>query len=450
MLSRRSVLLSSAALLAGCSGDPPLLTEPTPDAPPDNPFDVTPDAPLDVVIGAGAGATAYGLAAYRRKHPRSAAKVTPIGQLRQALEPRFAAGNPPDVVQNAGQHRLNTGQLVAEGKLADLGSLLEAPSWPVPSRKVRETLFPGVIEAGSYDGVPRELPYLSTVYGFWYSATLFEKRGWAVPRSWTELLAIAARMKAAGMAPLVHAGRYPFYLYEAVLTLAAKTGGIEVLVNIDNLEDGAWRHESVTKAVTAFAELRAKGFVLDGSHDLDHTESQLRFVRSKAGLLPCGNWLDNELRPPKSFGLSVFAVPPLDGSAKLPNGVHVTPGEPFAVPEQAKNRPGGLDFIRAMLSKDVAGHFSRLTNSLTVVRGVTYGAQAGTALKSAAEILGTAGDQTVDWFFARWYPKLGKAVEDATGALMAGAITVPEWANRIQRVADEVKQDRSVKKFRRG
>jgi N-acetylglucosamine transport system substrate-binding protein len=450
--ARRAVLLgavSAALVAAGCSDDPPVVNETGPPSA-DNPFGVEADVPLDVVTGAGP--TAYGLVEYRRRHPRSAAKVTPIEQLRRALEPRLAGGNPPDAVHNTGPQRLNAGRLVTEGRLADLGSLLEAPSWPVPARKVRETITPGVVEAGSYDGVLRELPYLNTVYAFWYSAALFEKRGWTVPRTWPELLTLATKMKAAGLPPFVHAGKHPFYISEAMLTLAAKTGGIETLKNIDNLEDGAWQDESVTEAVTAFHELRAKGFVLEGSDDLDHIRSQTRFVRSQTGLLPCGNWLDNEMRSvtPKGFGLTAFAIPPLDGSAKLPNGVHVTPGEAFLVPEQAKNRPGGLEFVRAMLSRDVAAQYSKRTNSLTVVRGVTYGVEYTSALRSAAEIVTTAGDQTIDWFFARWYPRLGQAVESATGALMAGAVTVPEWTNRIQRTADEVKRDRSIRKFHRG
>jgi N-acetylglucosamine transport system substrate-binding protein len=75
-------------------------------------------------------------------------------------------------------------------------------------------------------------------------------------------------------------------------------------------------------------------------------------MTSKVGLLPCGNWLENEMKAaiPHNFGLTVIGVPALDNSAALPRGLHVAPTAPFLVPKKAKNRPGGLDYLRAMLA----------------------------------------------------------------------------------------------------
>ena len=36
--------------------------------------------------------------------------------------------------------------------LADLGELLDAPSLDDPATKVRDTLLPGIVDVGSYDG----------------------------------------------------------------------------------------------------------------------------------------------------------------------------------------------------------------------------------------------------------------------------------------------------------
>src|SRR5207249_1945833 len=123
----------------------------------------------------------------------------------------------------------------------------------------------------------------------------------------------------------IYAGAHPYYLLEMVLTLAAKTGGHDVVRRIDNLEDGAWRDESVTRAITAVGDLAKRGLIAAGSPELDHTASQTRFLQSKAGLLPCGNWLENEMKPviPRGFGLTMIGVPPLDGSSALQRGLHV-------------------------------------------------------------------------------------------------------------------------------
>jgi N-acetylglucosamine transport system substrate-binding protein len=449
------ILGGAGALLAGttltaCEEAAP----PPPPVDPANPLRVDPAAPLDVVVYAGGYGTAYAdfdADLYRKKHTGSQLRVSPTQLIGSAIRPRFESGQPPDVVHNAGPERMSSGRLVADGRLADLTPLLDAPSWDIPGKTVRQTLAPGTVESGSYEGVPRALNYVSTVYAFWYSAKLFERHGWAPPRTWADLVRTCTDMKAAGIAPFSFAGKYPYYIYVPLLTLVAKTGGVEVMRAVDNLEDGVWKSESMLRAATAFHELKLKGLVPARTKDLDHLQSQTEFVRSKVGFLPCGSWLESEMRAatPKNFGLTACAVPALDGSAKAPNAVRVAAEESFLVGEKAVNRRGGLEFLRAMLSKAGAAQFSRTTGSLTVVNGAADGLDTSTALSSASELVNLAGDQVVNWYFDDWYAQLARAVEDATAALMAGAIKPAEWTERMQRTADTVKQDTSIKKFQR-
>lgn len=450
--SRRVVLqqaLASAAVLtlAGCTGD-----KPAPSAPdPNNPFGVGADSVLDVAVANGHDAdTKTPLELYKKKFPQATATVVALPQLATALLPRFEAGNPPDVVLNSDPDALALGNLVSTGALSDLGPLLKAPSWDQPQRTVGDALLPGVLESGSYDGTARAIPYVSTVHAFWYSAPLFERRGWEVPRSWPEFIRTAITLKAKGLAPFTYAGTHPHYILEPILTLAAKTGGHEVMVAIDNLEDGAWKHPGLLAALKAFGELSSRGLLLKSSDDLDHTASQTQFLTGKAAFLPCGNWLENEMAKviPKGFGLTAMAIPPLDES-KLPNGVHVAYEQPVVLPEKAPNPAGGAEFIRAMLSAPAASAYAAATNTLTVVRGGYDNDKASTALRSAGRLLDLAGDQIIRWYFDSWYPTLAKTAADATGAFMVGALTPAEWSDRLQRAADALKQDKTVPKYRR-
>ncbi len=447
MLKRRTVLQGAlaSALLTGCSTDKPE----GPARTKDNPFGVTADRPLEVVVSEEYGG--FGAPQYRAKYEQAVVTVTPTKQLRDLLQSRFAAGSPPDVVLNTGGKALSVSRLVADGHLADLGPLLSAPSWDNKDEAVKDVVLPGLLDSGRYDGTLRSLNYLVDVYGLWYSARLFQQRGWDVPRSWPELLALGAEMRAAGLGAFTYAGKHPYYVFEAVMTLAVKTGGHDVAKRIDNLEDGAWKDPSVTRAITAFGELARRGLIATGSAELDHTGSQTRLMQSKAGLLPCGNWLENEMKPviPAGFGLTMFALPPLDGSPALPRGVHVAAGSPLLVPAKGPNGPGGFEYLRAMLSREVAGQVTKESNRLTVVRGAADGQEVGTALRSARDLLTAAGDQAISWYFADWYPTLGTAAGQLTGQFLAGAFRVDEWTARIQAVADQVKQDKAVTKYHR-
>nr|WP_202892642.1 N-acetylglucosamine/diacetylchitobiose ABC transporter substrate-binding protein [Kribbella shirazensis] len=444
---RRRTLLQGAlagAVLTGCSSAPV-----APTVSPENPFTVDGNAPVDLVIGEEYGG--FAAAAYRKKY--AAAVITPkvSARLSEEMLPRFATGTPPDVVLNTGDDTLELGRLVKENQLADLQQLLDAPSWDNQATKVQDQLLPGLLDVGRYDGTQRTVNYVATVYGIWYSASLFQRNGWEVPRSWPDLLALGTDMKAAGLGPFIYAGTHPYYLLELVLTLAAKTGGPDVMKRIDNLEDGAWKDENVTKAITAVGELTKRGLLAPGTAQYDHVGSQKRFLASKAGMLPCGNWLENEMKGQvrDEFALSLFAVPPLDASPALASGLHVAATAPFLVPEKAKNKAGGLEYLRALLTKDVAAQVSSESNQLTIVRGAADGLELGTALRSARDLLTAAGDQLITWYFDTWYPAFANAAAEATGQFMAGGLQQSEWTARIQAAADQLKQDSAVTKYHR-
>jgi N-acetylglucosamine transport system substrate-binding protein len=446
MLTRRTLLQGAlaGAVLGGCSSAPPART-----ADPQNPFDVDANAPLDVVISQEYGG--FAAAAYRKKYASAVVtpKVTP--QLSDALLPRFAAGNPPDVVLSTGDQELKLGRLVKDGQLTDLQQLLDAPSWDNQAAKVKDQLLSELLDIGRYDGAQRTLNYVATVYGLWYSAALFQTNGWDVPHTWPDLLALGTEMKAAGLGPFIYPGAHPYYVLELVLTLAAKTGGADVLKRIDNLDAGAWKDESLTRAIAAVGELTKRGLIAPGSVQYDHIGSQKRFLASKAGMLPCGNWLENEMKGlvPEKFGLTMFAVPPLDASPALASGLHVAATAPFLVPEKARNKAGGVEYLRALLSKDVAAQVTSESNQLTIVRGAADGLELGTALRSARDLLTTAGDQVITWYFDSWYPDFANAAAAATGQFMAGGLQQPEWTARIQAAADKLKQDNAVTKYHR-
>lgn len=149
-----------------------------------NPLGVTTDAPVEVVIfdgGYGHDYAQQDALLYSGKYSAAKVTVTPTQQIQQTLQPRFAGGTPPDVVDNSGANLMDFGALSSAGQLADLQTLLDAPSWDVPGKKVSETLYPGVVEAGTLNKKVEILNYVYTVYGFWYSEAMFAKQGWDAP-----------------------------------------------------------------------------------------------------------------------------------------------------------------------------------------------------------------------------------------------------------------------------
>ncbi|HWD82936.1 MAG TPA: N-acetylglucosamine/diacetylchitobiose ABC transporter substrate-binding protein [Kribbella sp.] len=399
--------------------------------------------------GYGKEWTTMPLDLYRKEFPKADVKLTSGQQLQQQLQPRFIQGNPPDLIENVG---LDGATRAAQKQVMDIGSLLDMEAYGQPGMKVRDTLLPGVAEAGRYDGVKYEMPYVFGVGGIWYSKPLMEKHGWEYPKHWDEMLALCAEIKkTTDIAPWTYQGKFPGYLTNPMLMTAYKAAGPDLKKKLDNLEPNAWRDPALIAAAEGYQELAAKGYLLEGSQALTHTQSQTYWAQGKAVFIPCGGWLENELGDiaPKDLGMTMVPVPGMSSADKAPfETVTGGPGGALIVPSKAKNPQGGLELLRIIVSKQCMQNFTKVTKSLTVVKGATDGVELSSANKSMQAVIEAAGtNMFADWSWRLWYKKLLDNSDKAMAALMNQELTPDGWSKQMQKYADETAKDPSIKKF---
>ncbi len=473
-LSRRrflqhTAMIGAGAALAACT---PAATDTTAPAtggeaaaaPADLPFDVADGAmnplgleagtPVEGVFfegGFGRGYLDNAAEIFNALHPDNEMSVAGIQRVGEQLRPRFIGGNPPDVIDNSGAGLLDTAALVAEGQLMDLADLFNAPALDTPDMTFGETLFPGSQSSGMYGDTQNVLLMAYTVSGIWYSQTLFEENGWEYPKTWDAMLDFCDMIKSTtDMAPWTYQGRFPQYMNFGVLNhLIYKNGGIDVIIAQDNLEDGAWENDAVLTSLQQMQELHNRDFILQGTEGLTHTEAQAEWLQGKAVFLPCGTWLENEMREqtPEDFNMVVKPVPA--STEETYPYVGAWSGENFIVPSEGVNPIGGMEYLRCLMSKTNAQWFAQNVGAIMPVIGGTDGIELSSAVQSATAIVEAAGDNIFDYQIDAWYTPLNDELRDRTGDLMTGRMTPEEWIEAVQAKADEVKADDSIPKYTR-
>ncbi|MEO3773423.1 N-acetylglucosamine/diacetylchitobiose ABC transporter substrate-binding protein [Micromonospora sp. B9E7] len=450
----------AAALLAGCvtggGGDKSDAGTYQGTKSAENPLGVKEDAPLEVVIFGGGFGEEYAKAheaMYTERYPKAKVKHSVTQEISKTLQPRFVDGTPPDVVNNSGAGQIDFNGLVSQNAVADLGELLAAPSLDVPGKTVRDTLLPGAVEVGSYDGRFLVLNYTYTAYGIWHSSKLFTDRSWEYAKTWDQHIALCKEIKAAGIAPWTYAGLHPRYMSWPVIATAIKLGGPSVATAIDNLEPNAWKSESMRTAADAWYQIVKDRYILDGSSGLDHKQSQTAWCQGKAAFISCGSWLESEQKDvtPAGFNMTIAPTPSLGSGDKLPfEALRGTAGEPFMVPAKARNLAGGLEYFRTMLSKKGAQDFTKKVASLTVVAGATEGVELPYGLNSVVKALDASGANGFNWVYNNYYRKLERNLVDAAcGEFFSGRTSPAEFLDQCQKGADSIAQDSSIKKYKR-
>jgi len=410
-----------------------------------NPFGVDGKSGLEVFIFDGGYGNEYAKAfeaIYSKTYPDAKVNHQADKDVTGKLQPRFNAGSPPDVIDDSGNKQIKLDVLVESNQLTDLAPLLDAPYLDDPSKKIRDVLMPGTIESGTVKGKVYNLSYVYTVWGFWYSGKLFKDNGWTAPKTWADFITLCEKIKAKGIAPLAHQGKYPYYINVAILDMIAKQGGLDLMARIDKLDATAWDDPAVKAVVEAFYQIVEKDFLLPGTNGMTHTESQTAWNQYKAAFIPSGSWLENEqlATTPADFDMVFLPMPSLPGD-KLPfEAIRAGAGEPFIVPSKAKNVAGGLEFLRMMLTKEASGKFAQTANSLTCLKdgvGPEVKLKPGTA--STVVALKAAGANTFNYQYPNTASKFDEDLQNASGELLAKRITPAEWIKRAKESATKNK-----------
>ncbi|MFH9173718.1 N-acetylglucosamine/diacetylchitobiose ABC transporter substrate-binding protein [Streptomyces albogriseolus] len=416
-----------------------------------NPFGVAANSTVEAAIFDGGYGTDY--VDYTNQVLGSQVKglkvqVKPVVDIAPQLQPRFVGGNPPDLIDNSGEDQI--GFLGILDQLEELDDLFEANTYE--GKKIADIVYPGVKAPGTFKDKFVALNYVMTVYGVWYSKTLFEQNGWTPPKTWDEALDLGQKAKKKGKYLFVHGKEAATYYRTLLIDSAIKEGGDEVRLALENLEKGCWSHPAIQGVIKVMETMvRQKMFVPGGSGTQFQKAQAIWSNDQKALLYPSGGWIENEMKKATKadFQMTGFPSMTLTDKPALPwESLRAAAGEPFIVPRQGKNPAGAKEVLRAMLSEKAAANFSRTKLAPTIVKGtVPADGYGSTALVSQTTMLEAAGTNIFNYMFVETY---GMNTDQLVpwNSFLAGDLDGKGLTSALQKISDKVREDDSVDKVK--
>lgn len=449
-----AALAASLAAMAACSSPAP---SPSASAPPasqsasDNPFGVAEGSSVDTVVFDGGYGTDYVDFAGQLiagKVPGVTVKVSPSTAIAQELQPRFVAGDPPDLFANDGPGNIPTATILDQ--LTTMDDLWEATNYD--GVKVADAVFPSVKTDGTIDGKFIQVPYVMTLVSLWYSASLFEEHGFTPPKTWDEMLDLGAKAKAKDLYLFTYGKEAATYWEWMMWDSAAKEGGLSVIEDIVNLKPDSWKNPAVVSVYKKMEEAVKAGYFVPGGAGTQFTQAQAQWSNDQKALLYySGSWIENEMKDAtkEGFEMTAWPAPTVTSDSALPfETVQAGAGVTYQIPAQAANVAGAKEVLRSMLSKEAATNFSKTKLAPTIVKDTVPADGFGsTALASTMSTMEAAGPNMYNWILA------GKAgsyygIDPSVPLIefLDGKITADQYLTTMQETYDKVANDTTVKK----
>ncbi|MER7728942.1 extracellular solute-binding protein [Streptomyces sp. NPDC096323] len=191
-----------------------------------------------------------------------------------ALPVQFAAGNAPALTQ----------QLAKSGKVADLEKELK-------SLGVLDQLEPAAVSTikALYGGKLQVLPYEYNIEGIFYNKKLFQENAIAIPGTWDELVAAAAKLDAKNVQPFSASGQQGWPITRLLSTYLYRSLGPDALQKVADGKAKLTDPEYV-KAAEEIAGLGKRGYFGKGVGSIDYDTAMNQFLNGKAAMFYMGNW----------------------------------------------------------------------------------------------------------------------------------------------------------------
>jgi len=417
------------------------------------PTKIPTEKPEEVVLEVAIESAGYGLEQYEAiardfeaLHPGVTVNLWGIPEIWNQLQPRFIAGDPPDLV--AAVQLIDHGALIAEDQIMPLDELLETTAVGQPDKKLIDTVVTGMLEGGKRGEHYYLFPWNAMTYGVFYNEGLFEDQGWEVPQTWQDLYDLCDSVQEAGISPIAFPGVWPeYFTLTSWWDLIERVGGREAQLAMENLEPGAWGSDAVIEASGLIQELAARGYFQDGWEGQDHTTAQTLFVTGGAALNFNGTWLESEMRDitPDDFRMGFFPTPSVEGGKGDGSNLRVG-SDWWFIPSAAKHPDLAGEFLKTVFSVENARKFVQITQSLSPIVGSTDGVEVSHALSATMGALENATAVRSWYWQANYFGFYDLLATEVMGQLLRQEISPEDMAGRLESLAEEIRLDDSIVK----
>jgi multiple sugar transport system substrate-binding protein len=221
-------------------------------------------------------------------------------------------------------------------------------------QKLEEPMKP-FLDAVSDGGKRFMMPTNFTTWGFYYNKDLFEKAGVAVPKTWEELMAAAAKLKASGVIPFTIGVRdlWANDLWFDYLNL--RENGLDFhMALMDGKE--SYTDPRVKKVFSLWAEPIKKGYFLENASSYGWQEAIPLLSQGRAAMYLLGPYVLTSLPAELHGKIGFFKFPEVKPG--VPNAEELSVNG-VAIPSGAKNKPLARQFLAFLAQPENIAAFAK-------------------------------------------------------------------------------------------
>lgn len=366
-------------------------------------------------------------------------EVVPTMQpaLWDAIRTALAGGAGPDIVGTPGPSFVF--ELARAGKLLPLDEFAEEFGWS-------QYIFGWALDLGRVGGTLYSIPDEIEAMVLYYNKTLFEERGWELPTTMDELVALAAQIQAEGVIPFAHSNSEwrpanEWFVGEFLNQVAGPEKVYEALIG-----ERPWTDPEFVRAIELLNRMQQEGWFmggLDRYYTVTFDEKLTLFGDGQAAMNIEGTWLMATIGD--FFGeeagnhneWDVMPVPSSTGEVYFSIGL----GHTFSINRNSANPRAAAEFLTYFYTPETqgrrvvecGGNPSPINLGVEVLEGADP--RQVRIIEEMTEAFEANNYGYTTWTF--WPPRSNVYIWEEIERVWAGRMTAEQYLAGLQRIFDE-------------
>lgn len=368
----------------------------------------------------------FALDEFAKAHPDIKLDVVAAEQsaYKTKLNTAMASGNPPDVFYTLPGGFLNA--FVNGGQMYALDADLTKDGWG-------DSFLESALAQTSKDGHAYAVPVDVDSVVFWYDKALFAEKGWTVPSSYDELLALAETIKGEGIVPFALGNKdaWPATFWFQYLEMRLKGSG--VVSAFVNKDAKAALGDEATKALEHVAALSSKGYFPIGFNGMGDQEANMLFLNGQAAMMLNGTWqIGASADAPEGFELGYFAFPTVKDGAGDQSDVLAGVAATFGISQKVENKADAVALLKFLTSRQVMTKYVELRKTMVTVKDATTEAAAGPVLFDISSKLMAAAGHLDPFYDTAMPPAATNIYYTSLQGVLDGSVPPADAAKRLE------------------
>ena len=239
---------------------------------------------------------------------------------------------------------------VTDGYGADLSAAVTDPRF---TSRLDPAAYAGMV----MDGKTYMIPWTGDVTNvFWYNKAIFTANGLTPPETWEEFMAACAKLKAAGITPIIDGNKDKWPIGSIASHLAERTLGNDAY-RAAVLGDQPMNSPEMVAAFGKLQELAQNGYINESVNALPDDQANTQFLLGKSAMMGIGSWLvSDQVTQAPDLELGFFNMPTFPGAGDPKSVLGVSTG--FAVNAKSPHIDAAIDFLAEVVAPEASKRFA--------------------------------------------------------------------------------------------